>query len=174
MYENIEIEERVDTLETILGQFIVQTNTSLNRLSREMSGFKNEMSGFKNEMKEFKDEMRNDHKQMNKQWGELANKMGTLVEDIIAPAVRPVVEKYFNCEVLSFFVNIRKKDKALNIQGEFDVIAAGDEYVFLIETKSRLRKEYLYDFIANIEKFKKTLPRIYGQKINPCFFKSPF
>lgn len=43
MYEDIEIEERVDRLETVLGQFIVQTNTSLSRLSREMSGFKNEM-----------------------------------------------------------------------------------------------------------------------------------
>lgn len=108
------------------------------------------MSDFKNEMSDFKKEVRNDQKQMNKKWGELANKMGTLVEDIIAPAVRPVAEKYFNCEILSFSVNIRKKDKILGLQGEFDVIAVSEDYVFLIEAKSRPKKQYLYDFIENI------------------------
>ena len=127
------------------------------------------MSEFKNEMSDFKKEMRNDHKDMNKKWGELANKMGTLVEDIIAPAVCPVVEKYFNCEVLSFFVNIRKKDKTLNLKGEFDVIAASDEYVFLIETKSRPKRDYLYEFIANIEKFKKLFPEYQDKKLIPIF-----
>jgi len=155
MYEDIELEERVDRLEAVLGQFIVQTNTSLNRLSREMS--------------DFKKEVRNDQKQMNKKWGELANKMGTLVEDIIAPAVRPVVEKYFNCEVLSFSVNIRKKDKTLNIEGEFDVIAVSDEYVFVVEAKSRPKKEYLYDFISNIEKFRKLFPEYLNRKLIPVF-----
>jgi len=169
MYEDIELEERVDKLEAVLGQFIVQTNTSLNRLAKEVGDFKKEMSDFKKEMSDFKKEVRHDQKQMNKKWGELANKMGTLVEDIIAPAVRPVVEKYFNCEVLSFSVNIRKKDKALNIEGEFDVIAVSDEYVFVVEAKSRPKKEYLYDFILNIEKFRKLFPEYLNKKLIPVF-----
>jgi len=190
MYEDIEIEERVDKLEFILGDFIVQTNTGLNRLSREMREFKNEMSDFKNEMSDFKNEMsdfknemlafkdemsdfkkevREDQRQMNKKWGELANKMGTLVEDIIAPAVRPAVEKYFNCEVLSFFVNVRKKDKTLGLAGEFDVIAVSDDHVFLVEAKSRPKKQYLYDFIENMEKFKKLFPEYADKKLIPVF-----
>ncbi len=47
-------------------------------------------------MRDFKNEVRRDPKEMNKKWGELASKMGTLVEDIIAPAVRPVMEKYLH------------------------------------------------------------------------------
>lgn len=32
---------------------------------------------------------RADRKAMNKRWGELANKMGTVVEDIVAPCIFP-------------------------------------------------------------------------------------
>jgi hypothetical protein len=176
MYEDIELEERVDSLETVLGQFIVQTNTSLSRLSREMTAFKNEMREFKNEMGDFKNEMsdfkkevRNDQKQMNKKWGELANKMGTLVEDIIAPAVRPVTEKYFSCELLDFSVNVRRKNRSLNLAGEFDVIAVSDEYVFLVEVKSRPRKQHLHDFMENTEKFRKLFPEYGDRKLIPVF-----
>src|SRR5690554_4165612 len=46
-----EVNERVGTLEVVLGEFIVQTNRSLNRLEREMREFKDEMRGFKDEMR---------------------------------------------------------------------------------------------------------------------------
>ena len=59
-----------------------------------MREFKDEMREFKDEMREFKDEMpeykewsRNQIKTMNRQWGDLANKMGTLAEDLVAPSV---------------------------------------------------------------------------------------
>jgi len=93
---------------------------------------------------EFKDEMREEHRKMNRQWGELANKMGTIVEDIIYPATRPVLEKYFNCELETTMMNItRKKD---GIKDEFDVIAVSADKVFLIEVKSTMRQQYVDDF----------------------------
>ncbi|HEC97425.1 MAG TPA: hypothetical protein ENI58_04615, partial [Nitrospirae bacterium] len=88
------VEERVDTLESLLGQFIVHTDTALRRLEREMREFKDEMREFKDEMREFKDEMgefKDRTEKMlsaqNKRWGEIANKMGTVVEDIVAPNI---------------------------------------------------------------------------------------
>lgn len=39
-----------------------------------------------NKMKEFKEETRRENRERNKQWSNLAKKMGTLVEDLIAPA----------------------------------------------------------------------------------------
>ena len=121
-----DIEERVDSLEAIFGRFMIHTDTMMNRMERdtrllkqEMREFKNEMrtemKEFKDEMGVFKDKMEQDHKAMNKQWGDLANKMGTLVEDIISPAIRPVVTKYFDCDITYFSVNVRKKDKRLNL-----------------------------------------------------------
>ena len=110
MYKEPEIEERVDRLESLLGNFLVGTDSALKRLEREMRTFKNEM--------------RQDRKEMNIQWGGLANKMGTIVEDIVAPAVCPAVQKYFHQEIDHFSIKVKRKSKQLGLKSEFDVIAA--------------------------------------------------
>jgi len=153
----------------------------------EMKVFKDEMKVFKDEMNEYKDtsekrsreadsrmdsfkaEMKEEHRKMNKQWGELANKMGTVVEDIVAPAVRPAILKYFNSEVNDFMVNRRCKNKELNLFGEFDVIAVCDDKVFLVETKTSPNKEKLHEFIDNLEKFKKLFPEYNSKQLIPIF-----
>jgi len=196
MYEDVE--SRFESMEYYMRELAYQqmkTEMAVQSLSKEMKDFKNEMKDFKNEMKDFKNEMKDfknemgdfknemgdfkdemsgfknevkqEHKRMNKQWGELANKMGTLVEDIIAPAVRPVFEKYFNCQISDFSVNRRKKIGAL--KGEFDIIAISDRYAFVVEVKSRPKKEYLYEFIKNLEKFKKLFPEYIDKHIIPVF-----
>jgi len=180
MYDEDIIEERVDKLETILGEFIAQTNFSINNLSKEMIAFKNEtdfsinnlskeMAGFKDEMADFKNEMRNDKREMNRQWGNLANKMGTLVEDIVSPAVGPVIKKYFKVDISMITTRIRRKDKALKLSGEYDVLCIADDYVFLVETKSNPCEANLNDFLQNIEKFKKLFPQYANKKIIPIF-----
>ena len=40
---------------------------------------------------------------MNKRWGELANKMGTVVEVIVAPSVRRLAREVFDCGELRQF-----------------------------------------------------------------------
>jgi len=199
-----EVEIRVDSLEALLGSFIVETRSSLNRLSKEMKEFKDEMKDFKDEMKDFKDEMKEfkdemkdfkdemkdfkdemkefkdemkeykkeserDRRNMNKQWGELANKMGTIVEDIVSPAVRPVLEKYFGCEIMNTSIHNRRKNKALNLQAEFDVVAVSNETVFLIEVKSSPNIEYTNQFLENIERFKILCPEYQTLKLVPIF-----
>ena len=44
-------------------------------------------------------------KELNKKWGELANKMGTIVEDIVAPGLKGVGARYFGIEEFDFFRN---------------------------------------------------------------------
>jgi predicted nucleic acid-binding Zn-ribbon protein len=94
-------EERVNFVESALGHFIVSTTSALNRLENEMKEFKDEMKEFKNEMKMFKDEMleyknwsKSMIENMNAQWGNLARKMGTLVEDIFYPSAEIVIKKF--------------------------------------------------------------------------------
>jgi len=125
------VQEKFDYLESVLGQFIVTSNTSLSRLERnisvlssEMNDFKDEMRDFKDEMRDFKDEMRDfksmveadiaesraDRKAMNKKWGELANKMGTVVEDIVAPCIGGVAREYFQVAEFDYFaIRLQKK-----------------------------------------------------------------
>jgi len=162
------LDERVESLETILGEFIVETRIGFKRLNREMKSFKDEMKDFKDEMKDFKNEMTDfkeqsllNFKQVNKQWGELANKMGSLVEDIISPAVKPVVMKYFNDEIIDFSVNRKKNLKEKNIKGEFDVIGASETAVYLVEVKSTPQLKHLDDIEKLISNFKILFPE-YG------------
>ena len=144
----------------------MQANMSLERLSREMIEFKDEMREFKDEMRIFKDEMggfkdemrifkdemggfkdeMRDYKDwsrqqiisINRQWGDLANKMGTVVEDIVAPNMRGIARRYFGCADLDYLaIRVRKRSTTdRSRRREFDAVAACDSAFILNETKS--------------------------------------
>ena len=194
------LEDRVDTLEYYMKELAHQqwrTDIAVQSLAEEMKGFKDEMKGFKDEMKDFKDEMkdfkdemkdfkdemkndlkaykeenRQERRNMNKQWGDLANKMGTIVEDIVAPAVRPVLKKYFNVHVEHFFIKSSRHLKDSDLKGEYDVVAVeggGRNRVFLVEVKSTATKQYILDFIKSIEKFRALYKEYRDREIVPIF-----
>jgi hypothetical protein len=136
-----------------------------------MRAFKEEMRAFKDEMKAFKDEMREFKKEMNKRWGDLANKMGTLVEDIVAPNISGIAREYFGCKDLDFFgVRIRKKNtKDTSKVREFDVIAVCDDKVIINETKSNPKIEYINEFINVLKEIYDYFPEYRGKKVIPIF-----
>ena len=151
------LEVKTDNLESVLEKFIKSTQstqTSLDRLSYEMLEFKNEMSEFKNEMSEFKNEMKAETDRRNKQWGELSNKLGTFVEDIIAPAVPGMIKKRFGCETERLMVRSRARKKTgENI--EYDVLAVGDDgqRVWIFEGKHQVKVEHIKDFMDAAARF---------------------
>jgi len=172
------LEEKVERLESLLGQFIVNTDVALRRLEvsleafkDEMRVFKDEMGAFKNEMKGFKDEVNADRKNLNKMWGELANKMGTLVEDIVAPNIAGIAERYFGCEKLEDFMIRRRKRsvKDENKVREFDVIALWDDKVIINETKSTPRMDYINEFIDVLKEITDYFPEYKEKEIIPIF-----
>ncbi|MDY6967613.1 MAG: hypothetical protein SVR08_02995 [Spirochaetota bacterium] len=116
------------------------------------------------EMKEFKDESRNDQKEMNKQWGALSNKLGTIVEDIMSPAVRLAVNKYFKREVIDFAVKFRRYKKVIEMKGEFDVIAISEDMLFLVEAKTSPAKDNITAFHNTTERFKLLFPEYSDKK----------
>ncbi|MDM8523295.1 hypothetical protein QUF80_07985 [Desulfococcaceae bacterium HSG8] len=73
-------------------------------------------------MKSFKEEIRSDtkkfKKQTDKKWGELSNKMGTLVEDMVAPNIPEIIRTYFNDEPDFFGVRIKKRNTKIGASGE--------------------------------------------------------
>ena len=184
---NFEVEERVDRLETLLGQFIVQTNTALNRLERglerfkeemqvfknemrdfkeemkvfkdemsdfkdEMSDFKDEMSDFKNEMREYRDRQDGERLRMNRQWGDLANKLGTVVEDLVFPSFERIVLERFNKEIETLMPRLKRKLQD-GRKKEFDIVGIAGDFVFLNSTKTTLKSQYVDDFINEIKLF---------------------
>jgi hypothetical protein len=117
------------------------------------------------EMQDFKAEM-------NKKWGELANRLGTLAEDFVAPNIPFIAQKYFGCpeEAELFMVRCKKrhsKEKAK--RREFDIIAVYEDKVILNETKSTPRQQYLDDFAEIIPQFFEYFPEYSNRKLIPVF-----
>jgi len=156
-----ELTEKVDRLERAIMELVyIQHKTEM-----EIQSLKKEMKEFKDEMKEFKNEMRREVKRMNKQWGELANKMGTIVEDIVFPAARPVIRKYFKCEPEDLMMNVERKREGE--REEFDVVGACRDKVFLIEVKSSIRPEHVQQIKKKVERLFKFFPEYAGREIVP-------
>ncbi len=174
------LKERVTDLERVMMELAYQsmkTDMAVKELTRETKTFQWEMKAFKDEMKEFKDEMRvykidseADRKSMNKKWGELANKMGTVVEDIVAPGLKGVARKYFQVEDFDFFaVRLRKLNTEGTSRREFDVVAETKDLIFIIETKATPRTEYISDFIKLVPELKSWFPVIGEKTLIPIF-----
>ncbi|HOK20331.1 MAG TPA: hypothetical protein PK188_07565, partial [Thermosynergistes sp.] len=127
-----EHELRLAKLEKLMEASILDTQQlklEMRLFRDEMLAFKDEMRAFKDEMKIFKDEcqhskeMRTFKNEMNRRWGELANKMGTLVEDIVYPELPFALKRRFDLEVDVITHNMSVKDPETGSKQEFDVIA---------------------------------------------------
>ncbi len=161
---NDETKERVSTLEAVLGEFIVQSNKSLKRLE-------NEMRDFKDEMRDFKDEMRLDRKSLNKKWGELANRLGTLAEDITDPNMRTIAKKLFGCEYIDDFGvrRERRNTKDRSVMNEFDVVLVCHNYLFINETKFTPDITYIDSFVKKLTHIFEYFPEHQGKTVVPVF-----
>jgi len=153
----VAVEERVDRLESVLGQFIVHTDIALKKLEEEITRLGRQWE--------------EERKEMNKRWGELANKMGTLAEDIVAPNISGIAREYFGCsDIKDFMVRRRKKNtKDASKVREFDVIAVCDDKVIINETKSNPKIEYINEFINVLKEIYDYFPEYRGKKIIPIF-----
>ncbi len=191
------VETKTDSLEAVLGQFISSTNKMVLRLENDTKKFREEVRAdakkfgeeirsdtkkfkegvrsdtkkLKNEMKDFKDEMRRSSKKMDKKWGDLTNKMGTLVEDMVAPNIPTIAREYFGDDDFEFFgLRVRKRNvKNRSIRREFDIIAASDDTFFINETKSKPSPEDVKAFSEMLKDILDYFPENKGKKMIPIF-----
>ena len=168
MSSNALLEHRVDRLEDVLIRLAeAQVETQ-----RELLDFKNEMSEFKNEMRvdfeKYREESRAEQRKLNQRLGEISDKMGTIVEDIIYPATRPLISRCFNVEIddVDISSNIDRKNRNKERE-EFDIIASTDDNVFLIEVKSTMRDMYIAKFKDKIKRFPDFFPEYASKTLIP-------
>lgn len=167
------LEETVYDLKDTLNQFIYNVGIEFNKVYNAQLRNEFEMRAFKEEMRAFKDEVNEDRKRMNKQWGELANRLGTIVEDIVAPNIEGVAARYFGCGELDDLMVRRKRRNSKNRsqRREFDVIAVCGDRVIFNETKSTPRMNYVTEFIEFIKsgEFFDYFPEYRGFRLIPVF-----
>ena len=158
MFPETDIEERVDRLEVALEQFITEgraqmreVNAGLLRLERNSE---------------------RDRREHNKRWGELANKMGTVVEDIVAPSLRRIVLDNLGFGEVEFFApRVEKRHPVTGQAREFDVVAAGAKAVLLNETKSTPTLDRVEAFVEFVKsgQFFEYFPEYRGRVLKPVF-----
>jgi hypothetical protein len=186
------LEQRVDTIELALGRFILENDRALKRLETliEHSEKRAETDRQRAEddreraekdrqraevdrqrTEEYRLQAAQDRKDWNKKWGELANKLGTIVEDIVAPNLPRIAREHFGCQELDDFMLRRQvKNKTdPSKRREFDLIAiCGDQFI-INETKSKASVEYIDAFIAVLPELHEYFPEHQGKKIIPVF-----
>lgn len=161
-----EIKEKVDRLEYALMRLAyTQQKTEM-----ELQEFKREMLEFKNEMREFKDWSKKNIENLNRQWGNLANKLGTLVEDIFAPSIDIVIKKHFKIAPDRIYTNllVRKNGDEL----ELDIVASSvkEKKLFVVEVKVNPdREEYVERFQRKLSMVFEYLPEYAGFELLPIY-----
>ena len=165
----LETPERVDRLEGMMAEVAhaqMRTEMSLLALSKEMREFKDEM-------REFKDESERDRKRMNKAWGDLANKLGTTVENIVAPNIPRIAREEFGMEApIDLLVRGRRASRTgKKREKEYDIVCAGSGKVIVVEVKSTPDKGQIPDFLAALDEFGDFYPE-YAEHERIGFFAS--
>ncbi len=113
-------------------------------------------------------------KEVNRQWGNLANRLGTIVEDLVFPSFHIVVEETFGLKNPDDIMIRRKKYlKKRRMRKEFDLIAVyhDDKTVFLNETKSVTTDVYIDRFVEFVSsgEFFTFFPEFKEMKLVPVF-----
>jgi hypothetical protein len=171
-------QEQVDRLEEALTAFAhdvreaqLRTDQEIRALKVEMSAFRRDLhaaqlrteqgtqapraetSDFNQEMRDYKEESRRENRAMNRRWGELANKMGTMVEDLVVPSLPRVLREVMDLELDSVSARtIRHLPEGGN--AEFDGLAFAGGLVVLNITKSTLRQRDVDAFPEEIARFR--------------------
>ncbi len=183
------VEARVDSLEEVLREFITNVGIEFTRLYNsqlrteaelrtfkeetrldtqafkdEMRAFKDEMRAFKDEMHAFKEEGREQNREMNRRWGELANKMGTLVEDLVAPSLPRIIKELLDRDVIDLMVRWKRKLADGRVR-EYDAVAITADLICLTSTKSTLRSADVDRFVEEIDLFREFFPEHRDQPV---------
>ena len=160
---SVELEERVDRLEEVVAEVweaigklvslqiasqeeVREFKEKVDRFiegveesKRDTQRFKEKVDRFIEGVEEFKAKVDRNIEEMNQKWGNLANKMGTLVEDIVAPGLPYAIKSTFGLEVEDIMERRRRRKKGdKSKRQEYDVIAVADGKVFVVEVKSSL------------------------------------
>ncbi|MCD6505042.1 hypothetical protein J7M22_00325 [Candidatus Poribacteria bacterium] len=139
------LQERVDRLEIALERLsgeVEETSRSVRQLSLEMRLFKEEM---------------------NKRWGDLANRLGTLVEDIVAPALPQVIKRRLGLELDD--IMIRRKRRKGELREEFDVIGIAGDVIFVAEVKSQFKADHVDRFSEKLRRFRELFPEYEDKRL---------
>ncbi|MDM8520927.1 hypothetical protein QUF64_12835 [Anaerolineales bacterium HSG6] len=106
------------------------------------------------EWEKSRQELRKQIANTNKQLGDLSRKMGTMIEDFVAPDLPRILRQLANLpDDELIVVNTRVKRRLSNGKRqiiEFDAVADGGTHILVNETKNTLRSEDISHFVETL------------------------
>ncbi|MBF0592835.1 MAG: hypothetical protein HQL02_12180 [Nitrospirae bacterium] len=110
-------------------------------------------------------------REWNKKWGETANRLGTLVEDVVAPNIEGLAYSYFGCKRIDLFAprikRTSRRDRSM--LREFDCIAICDELIIVSDTKTTPTVDKVNSFIEVLKDIFDYFPEAEGKRVIPIF-----
>ena len=166
------MESRIESVELsmeVLKEIVARTSLQVEKTSAEMADFKEEMREFKEEMRQSREDSKRENREFNRRLGDIANKQGRLIEDIVAPSICRAMKQALGMdEDAACYANERIK-RALRGDfrhiREFDVVAECGDYVMVNETKSSLRARDVTGLIETISVVREYFPEFQVRKI---------
>ncbi len=152
-----EVVERVSELERMMKDLVyIQRQTEM------------KLASFIDEMKEFKDFTEKNITSLNKKWGDLANRLGTIAEDLVLPCFQETVEKYLGIkdpETIHSNTIVRRNGKVK----EFDIIIIYSDAVILNEVKATATEKSIETFVNFVQEgiFFEYFPFLKGKSFLP-------
>jgi len=165
------LESRVTSLESLMADLIevsYRTQRNVDQLSLEMRDFKDEMKDFKDRMLKFQEDNEKDRRAFNKQLGEIANKQGRMVEDIVEPSMDRIFKELLGLShdvEPSGGMRVKIPHPRTGLMKEFDVIRTYGDYLLLTETKSTLRPADVDDVLIKINEIREYFPEYRERKM---------
>ena len=165
------IEDRVDRLEALFGQFMTES-ALMNKHGEERNKLAEERNKLAEErLARFEQDMRQSKRELDKKWGDLANKMGTIIEDILAPNLHRLASEHFGMtHIVDFMIRrTRRHPERAGVNGEFDTLVVGPDTVILGEAKATPSLEYVNDFAEKTREFFEFFPEYRGRRLLAVF-----
>ncbi len=143
-------QERVDRLEESIDRFVASVGVEFNKLY-------NLQTRTELELHAYLDEARVERREMNRKWGDLANKLGSLVEDLVYPSLPRILRETLGQEFDSIHCRVRHR-LTDGRSKEFDAYALSPNLVALNSTKATLRSADVDAMVEEIAAFREFLP----------------
>ena len=172
----LQVEERVDELEVLFGQLVrqvIEINKGIVRLERVTEAANERAEKDREEARNGRAESKRERRELARQLADISHRMGTVVEDIIAPSLRRIAEHDLDCgpvELYTLRIDKRRSDDH-GKRREFDAFYVGEKAVMLNETKTTARPEYAKEFVDFLKsgEFALYFPEYASRPVVPVF-----
>ena len=163
-------EARIDNLEVMIGRMIIENEKAQRRQEENLAALEALIARNEKRAEEDRRRAEEDRRNWNKKWGELSDKLGTIVEDTVAPNIPRITLELFGQEPDDLMIRRTVRNRRdPSRHREFDVVAVCGDWVLLNETKSTVRIDYIDRFVETLAELPDYFPKYAGKTIVPVF-----